>query len=180
MIDSPWSEPLKLSQATVLTPGKRLQRRLIADAPERAAIAELLDVEAIDSLEADLEVAPWFDGVQIEGRWRADIVQICGVSLDPFPTALSGEFMVRAVPQGSALAPQDSLAEIVIEPDADDPPDVLESDVIDLAAYVVEHLALEIDPFPRKPGVVFELPEQPPESSPFDALRALKGGKGGE
>ena len=55
-----------------------------------------------------------------------------------------------------------------------------ESDAIDLAGYVVEHLALEIDPFPRKPGVEFVLPAQPPESSPFDVLRALKGGKSEE
>ena len=180
MIDSPWSETLNLSQVSSLTPGKRLQRRLVADQAGRAAVAKLLDVEAIDRLEADLDVAPWFDGAQIEGRWRADIVQICGISLDPFPTTLSGQFMMRVVPQGSALVPQEALAEIVIEPDADDPPDVLESDVIDLAGYVVEHLSLEVDPFPRKPGVVFELPEQPPESSPFDVLRALKGGKAGE
>jgi uncharacterized metal-binding protein YceD (DUF177 family) len=180
MIDSPWSEPFKLSQAAAVAPGQRLKRRLVADAAERAAVADLLDVESIESLEADLEIAPWFDGAQIEGRWRADITQICGVSLDPFPTALSGQFMVRVVPRGSALAPAEAAAEVIIEPDAEDPPDVLESDVIDLAGYVVEHLALEIDPFPRKPGAVFELPPQPPESSPFDALRALKGGKAGE
>jgi len=180
MIDSPWSETLKLSQVSSLAPGKRLQRRLVADAAARAAVADLLDVESIETLEADLDVAPWFDGAQIDGRWRADITQICGISLDPFPTSLSGRFMVRAVPQGSALAPQDALAEIVIEPDADDPPDVLETDVIDLAGYVVEHVALDVDPFPRKPDVVFEMPEQPRESSPFDVLRALKGGKAGE
>jgi uncharacterized metal-binding protein YceD (DUF177 family) len=180
MIDSLWLLPLKLSQVSALAPGKRLQRHLVADQSERAAVAKLLDIVSIDRLEADVDVAPWFDGAQIEGRWRADIVQICGVSLDPFPTALSGQFMMRVVPESSALVPQEALAEIVIEPDADDPPDVLESDEIDLAGYVVEHLSLEVDPFPRKPGAVFELPEQPRESSPFDVLRALKGGKADE
>ena len=180
MIDSPWSETVKLNQATSLAAGQRLERRLIATAAERRAVADLLDVEAIDKLEADLKLSPWFDGVQIEGRWRATVLQICGVSLDPFSTDLSGDFGVRAVPRGSALAPQDELHEIVIEPDADDPPDVLDSDVIDLAGYVVEHVALEIDPFPRKPGAEFRPPEQPPEGSPFDVLRALKGGKSEE
>ena len=117
----------------------------------------------------------WFDGARIDGRWRADIVQTCGVTLEAFPTALSGEFTVRAVPEGSRhAAPPDS--EVEIDVDAEDPPDVLESDVVDLGGYVVEHLALEIDPFPRKPGAVFEPPEAEPESSPFAALLKLKGG----
>ena len=177
MIDSPWSQTVRLGEVSRLPAGGRIERRLVADEVERAAIADLLNVEAIDALEADLTVSAWFDGVQIEGRWRADIVQICGVSLDPFPTALAGRFKVQAVPKGSDQAPREEGPEVVIDLEADDPPDVLESDVIDLAAYVVEHLALEIDPFPRKPGVEFVLPEQPRESSPFDALRALKGGK---
>jgi hypothetical protein len=63
---------------------------------------------------------------------------------------------------------------VEIDLDADDPPDVLESENLDIGAYVVEQLALEIDPFPRKPGVEFEAPEGPAISSPFDALRALK------
>jgi uncharacterized metal-binding protein YceD (DUF177 family) len=180
MIDSPWSAPLKLSQAALAPPGQRLKRRLVAGELDRAAVADLLDVVSIEALEADLEIGAWFDGAQIDGRWRADITQMCGVSLDPFSTRLAGEFMVRVAPQGSPLAPRESPVEVVIEPDADDPPDVLEGDAIDLAGYVVEHLALEIDPFPRKPGVVFELPEQPPERSPFDVLRALKGGKAAE
>lgn len=180
MIDSPWSHPLKLNQVSRLAPGERLERRLIADDADRAAIATLLDVEAVEQLEAELVVSPWFDGAQIEGRWRAGVVQICGVSLDAFATTLDGRFTVRAVPAGSALAPRDEGLEIVVDPEADDPPDVLEDDTVDLGGYVVEHLALEVDPFPRKPGVAFTPPPQPAESSPFDALRALKGGKGDE
>jgi uncharacterized metal-binding protein YceD (DUF177 family) len=77
------------------------------------------------------------------------------------------------VPQGSAHAP-DPEAELVIDLEADDPPDVVEGDEIDLARYVVEHLALDIDPFPRKPGVEFEPPAPTAEISPFAALRRLK------
>lgn len=176
MIDSPWSFPLKLGQVGRLAPGERIELRLVAGAEDRDAIAELLDVEAVERLEADLVVSPWFDGAQIEGRWAAEIVQICGVSLEPFPTTLAGRFVIRAVPQGSALAPREG-AEIVIDPEADDPPNVLEDQQIDLGGYVVEHLALEIDPFPRKPGVAFEPPAPTRESSPFDVLQALKGGK---
>ncbi len=66
--------------------------------------------------------------------------------------------------------------ELDLDPDADDPPDVLEGDKIDLGAYVVEDLSLAIDPFPRKPGAAFEAPDTGAEISPFAVLAKLKGG----
>ena len=39
---------------------------------------------------------------------------------------------------------------------------------------MIEHLALELDPFPRKPGAVFVQPPEPTELSPFAALKSLK------
>jgi uncharacterized metal-binding protein YceD (DUF177 family) len=63
---------------------------------------------------------------------------------------------------------------VELDPDAADPPDVLEDDAIDLAAYVVEHLALEIDPFARKPGVEFEYTPPDEEESPFAVLKKLQ------
>jgi hypothetical protein len=101
-------------------------------------------------------------------------VQTCGITLDPFESALSGDFLVRAVPAGSPNAPTEETAEVEFDVAAEDPPDVLTDERVDLAAYVVEHLALEIDPFPRSPGAEFEPPAAQPESSPFDILRALK------
>jgi hypothetical protein len=50
----------------------------------------------------------------------------------------------------------------------------LDGDRIDPAAYVVEHLALALDPFPRKPGAVFQPPEATPEASLFAVLLELK------
>ena len=123
-------------------------------------------------LEAELSATPWFDGVQIEGRWRARVVQTCGVSLEDFASDLGGAFRVRLAPQGSDLLP-DPEAEIPLDLEADDPPELLEGDEIDLGGYVVEHLALEIDPFPRKPGVVFEPPADTEERSPFAVLKRL-------
>ncbi|HEX4182406.1 MAG TPA: YceD family protein [Caulobacteraceae bacterium] len=170
---SPWPVTVRLDEISRLRPDEPLHRRLVANEIARTAIAEVLDLESLNRLEADLVLRRWFDGVSIEGRWRADIVQICGVSLEPFPTPLKGQFQVRAVPEGSALAP-DPEDEVTVDPDADDPPDVLDSDVVDVGAYVVEHLALEIDPFPRKPGVAFEPPAPSPEASPFAALKDFK------
>ena len=168
--DAPWPVSARLGEVARFSEANPNQRHLVADEAQRHAIAMALKLVRLDRLEADLDLSGWFDGVRIDGRWRADITQTCGVSLDDFETALSGEFTVRAVPEGSrhAVPPE---TELEIDVDADDPPDVLESDEIDIGAYVVEHLSLEIDPFPRKPDAVFEPPTPSAEISPFDALR---------
>ena len=55
--------------------------------------------------------------------------------------------------------------------------DVLASDEMDPTAYVIEHLTLALDPFPRKPDAEFEPPPTEAPESPFAALKALKLGK---
>ena len=148
--------------------------QLVADAAARARIAAALELEALARLEAEVTLSEWLDGVEIAGAWRARIAQICGISLDPFETDLDGRFSVRAVPPGSPNAPAGSLGDVEFDAEAEDPPDLLESENLDIGAYVIEHLALEIDPFSRKPGVEFEAPDAPATPSPFDVLRGLK------
>lgn len=150
-----------------------VQRTLEPDAEQRAEAATQLGVAAIPALSAEVTVAPWMDGCEVRGRWRGVVTQTCGVTLDLFDTDLQGDFTVRAVPAGSPHAPSED-PEIVVDLESDDPPDVLPHPEVDVAAYVVEHLALELDPFPRKPGAEFEPPEAEPEASPFAALLELK------
>jgi hypothetical protein len=170
---APWAEPVRLRQ---LAQGP-ISRHLVADEAARARIARELGLERLDLLEGELTFTPWLDGAEIHGRWRASLEQICGVTLEPLPSQPEGEFLVRVVPAGSPNAPSPE-DEVVIDPEADDPPDVLDKDdQIDLAAYLVEQLALQIDPFPRKPGAVFAPPEQPAPPSPFEALRNFPAGQ---
>ena len=166
---SPWPHIVALGDAR-----RGASLHLVADDAARAAVAMALYIESLESLDADIDLSEWLDGVQIDGAWRARIVQICGVSLDPFETALNGRFSIHAVPPGSPNAPAEPVGEVAIDEDSEDPPDLMENENLDVGFYVVEHLALEIDPFPRKPGVEFEQPEGPKPSSPFDVLRGLK------
>jgi hypothetical protein len=47
--------------------------------------------------------------------------------------------------------------------------------MVDLGAVATEFLVLGIDPYPRKPGAAFELPEGPHrEESPFAPLARWK------
>lgn len=166
-----WSYPIRLSE---LARGA-VKARLEPDAAQRAEIAKRLGLESLPALSADVTVKAWLDGAEISGRLQGVVEQVCGLTLDPFEQPVVSEIDVRVVPAGSPNAPTESpQGEIEMDLETPDPPDVLEGEVIDLAEYVVEHLALVIDPFPRKPGAVFEAPEAEPEESPFAVLKRLK------
>jgi hypothetical protein len=170
MTQQPWTETLALHE---LAHGP-VRRTLVAPEAARKRIAREFNLDDLPSLEATLDVSPWLDGAEVRGRWHAEVLQTCGVTLEPLPSEPEGDFLVRVLPAGSPNAPEEPVGEIEVGAEDDDPPDVLEGETIDLAAYVVEHLGLEIDPFPRKPGAVFVQPDEPGELSPFAVLRQLK------
>ena len=165
----PWTAPMRLSD---LKPGGRTVR-LVADAEARKRVARALGLVSLGRLEGEVAVSPWLDGAELSAVWRGEVVQTCSLSAEDFGAHAAGEFTVRVVPADSRAAPQPG-AEVVVDPDAQDPPDVLEGETFDVAGYLVEHLALELDPFPRKPGAAFTPPEEPPEPSPFAKLAALR------
>ncbi len=165
-----WSKPVLLHEL-----GRGVMTlSLEPDADERAAIARNLGLESLPSLKARITLTPWMDGVEIHGRFDAVVEQVCAVSLEVFQQPLSGVIDLTAVPAGSDHAPQSEGGEMHHDPDAPDPPDILTGEVIDVAGYVVEHLALEIDPFARKPGVEFDYRPPDEEESPFAALKKLQ------
>jgi uncharacterized metal-binding protein YceD (DUF177 family) len=170
-VSQAWTKPLHLYE---IARGP-ISVRLEPDEADRAQIAKALGLQSLPSLTAQLTVKPWMDGVEITGRFEAVVEQLCAVSLDPFEQPLSGEIDIRAVPAGSAQAEEPTGGEMEYDLETPDPPDVLESDEVDLAAYVVEHLALEIDPFARKPGVEFDYTPPSEPDSPFAVLKKLKG-----
>jgi uncharacterized metal-binding protein YceD (DUF177 family) len=167
-----WPQRLGLSEVA----RGPVARTLAADDAARARIAKLLGLDQLQSLRAELRVSAWLDGVEIAGSWTARVTQTCGVSLEPFDTDLEGQLHIRAVPAGSQALATSEDHEVELDPEADDPPDVLTSDAVDLGAYVVEDLSLAVDPFPRKPGVMFEPPVAEAEISPFAVLAKLKTG----
>jgi len=169
-VSGEWGRPLRLHE---LARGP-LRLRLAPDGAERARIAHDLGLESLPSLVAEVTVRAWLDGAEITGRFQARVEQLCSVSLDAFEQELAGEIEVRVVPPGSPHAPAESGHELELDLEAPDPPDVLQDDAVDVAAYVVEHLALEVDPFPRKPGAAFDYVPQDKEESPFAVLKTLK------
>jgi uncharacterized metal-binding protein YceD (DUF177 family) len=145
-----------------------------ASAPERAAIAARLGILAIDKLKSDLQIMPeGQDGIVVSGVISAAVVQNCVVSLEPLEAAIAEPFAVHFA--GPGAAPQGPEEDVDLE--APDPPESLPaSGVIPLGELIIQHLALALDPYPRKPGAHFVHHDEAgatPES-PFAKLAALK------
>ena len=146
-------------------PRKGSHEIFAADPKECAALAKRLDLSAIHQLKAHLVATPWRGGgLRVTGGFEADLEQISIVSLEAF--RMNHKFEVERF----FLPPKITIDGI--EEDADP----IENGEVDLGELVAETLALEIDPYPRKPGENFAsdaditspVPEKP---SPFANLK---------
>lgn len=146
-------------------PRKGSHEVFAADPKECAALAARLDLPAIHQLKAHLIATPWRGGgLRVTGGFEADLEQVSIVSLEAF--RMNHKFEVERF----FLPPK--IAIDGIEEDADP----IENGEVDLGELIAETLALELDPYPRKPGENFAsdldltspLPEQP---SPFANLK---------
>ena len=153
-----------------------------ADDKACAALRDHLGVRDVRAFEASAEITAWRgDGVKVDGRVAADLVQDCIVTLDPIETAVDERFEAVFVPEGSALDnPDVGNVEMMVDPEGDDPPETFPGDTLDLGSIWTEFLSLAVDPFPRKPNA--ELPDESEEgeTSPFAALAKLKAANGNE
>ena len=156
-----------------------LQRHLSASQPELAALAERFGLAGLTALEADARLVAEEQGkIRVKVTFTADVLQSCVVTLEPVSARLNEEFDVVFAPEtGDEALDHD---EIVIDVMDDDPPEPLLGDTIDIDELVAQHLALAIDPYPRKPGVDWR-PDETPDAandagqpaSPFAVLADL-------
>jgi uncharacterized metal-binding protein YceD (DUF177 family) len=148
---------------------------------ERAGLARRLGLIALPSLKASgtVDVSARGKRARLTAMIEAEVVQPCVVTLEPVPASIRETFTMtfdRAAPRRRANEDEDLLLDL----DAEDPPDPLPEAGIDLGEAVAEHLGLALDPYPRAAGVEFRPPEEADSSgaaktSPFSALAALKG-----
>jgi uncharacterized metal-binding protein YceD (DUF177 family) len=155
-------------------PGGRMEH-VTADAEARAVLADTLGIPEVKAVAADLLIRPARGSAfQIRGTLEADVVQTCVVTLAPVEQHVSEEIDVTLVP---AEVPGDAGEKVLVDPLAEDAPEIFHRGRIELGAIVAEHLALGLDPYPRAPGVEFE-PHVEEEAadrvSAFAALDRLK------
>lgn len=131
--------------------------RVAASPEERREIAQRFDLLAVDSLTAEGALFPEADGqrVKLQGRLIADVVQTCVVSLDAVPAHIDVPFERLFGWDAGGEPTDDADDELLLDLDDDPPVERLTADTIDVGEATAEQLALELDPYPRKPGALF-------------------------
>jgi uncharacterized metal-binding protein YceD (DUF177 family) len=139
---------------------------------ERDALASFYKLPAIAALTATLRLEPWGrGGARVTGAVHGELTQVCIVSLEPFPATVDEDVDVRFAPPTTAgFKSSAQQAQTVSLADEDEPDPVIDGK-IDLGALAAEFFALSLDPYPHKPGAVFEHSTgSDPTDSPFSAL----------
>jgi uncharacterized metal-binding protein YceD (DUF177 family) len=174
---APWQVPVAIED--VAETGRHFD--LIADNDVRAAVARLVGLRDLPRLEANFDVTRHgADGLRVSGRVSATVGQNCVVTLEPLANEVEEDIDLLFAPPPSPIerkAGEDEAA----EKDSERPqrswngPEPLIGGVVDLGALATEFLILGLDPYPRKPGAVFELTQDvKPDPGPFAALAGLK------
>jgi len=174
--DPVWTHPVAVADI----PEEGEEVTLAPDEETRASLARFAGVPAVPALSAHLRLQPdGAGGAVVTGALDATVRQTCVVSLEPFDNKVHEEIALRFAPEGAAPAKADPDIGV----DESDPADTVRHGVIDLGEVVSEFLVLGIDPYPRKPGVVFTPPEPgggAARENPFAALEKLKKGHSGQ
>jgi hypothetical protein len=170
-MELPWSVPVGLHD--IPETGRRFE--LVADEGVRAAVAKLAGLRALPRFEAEFDVSlRGRNGLRVEGRVSATVGQTCVVTLEPIENVIEEPIDLVFAPDVATALSADQDGESGA-PSAVDAPEPLVGGGVDLGAIAVEFLLLGIDPYPRKPGAVFEATATGDASAnPFAALAALK------
>jgi uncharacterized metal-binding protein YceD (DUF177 family) len=147
--------------------------QIAANAAERAALARRFDLVSLDHLAATVRLTRQGHDVCLAAALSADVVQLCGVTLEPFPSRVVDHSTLhyrRQAPPGD-LAVEDEIYEI------------LTGDTIDIGEAVAQQLSLALPPFPRAPDAAIPAAENPAcvewtadpsvGANPFDELAKL-------
>lgn len=160
--------PLSRIVSVARLPQRRDAVTVEATPAECAALAEDFRVPAIRDLVGRFAVDGPTSRLIVTGTVEGIVTLVCTVSLEAFETKISESVEV-------AFTDADRLAGTDAE-DADIPDPII-GGRIDFGVLTAEFLALGIDPYPRKPGLVFEAVEVGEDAKPFDALRRLRPGE---
>lgn len=177
-----FSRPLSWALIRHRTNGDARHEVLEAKPEECAALARRFGILAVNNLKAELSLRLGPGGSALaQGRFQAEVVQACIVSLKPIEQRIDEPLNLRFLPEGKE--PQDDT-------DPDMPDEIpTEGGSIDLGEAIAETLSLALDPYPRDPMAAIPpefqapeeeespadpVPEAPSRPNPFAALAALK------
>jgi hypothetical protein len=174
---TPWHVPLALEN--VPETGQHLD--LVASAEVRAGVARMAGLRDLPRLQASFEVTRHGSGLRARGRVSATVGQACVVTLEPLASDVEEAIdLVFAPPSAIKRDGEGAGAEERNPAESWSEPEPLIGGTVDLGALATEFLILGLDPYPRKPGAVFQPPgEASSDEGPFAALAELKRGRHG-
>jgi Large ribosomal RNA subunit accumulation protein YceD len=165
----PWRVPVAVADI----PEEGRHFALVADADTRASIARMAGLRDLLQLKADFDVTrQGGDGLRVVGHVSATVGQTCVVSLEPVTNEVEEDVDLLFVPKSTDELPagETEKGESRVETKWDEP-EALVGGAVDLGIVATEFLILGLDPYPRKPGVVFEPPQDlKPDGGPFASL----------
>jgi hypothetical protein len=180
---APWHVPV--AREDVAESGRHFD--LTADPQTRAAVTRVAGLRDLSRLQASFDITRARDAaLHVCGHVSATVGQNCVVTLEPLTNDIEEDIDLLFAPP-----PPGPEREADVEAGADaarprgrqnlNEPEPLLGGVVDLGALATEFLILGLDPYPRKPGAVFEPPQDvKPDAGPFAALAKLaKDGNGG-
>ena len=141
--------------------GARLDEE--AGPAELAALTRRFNVPELKSLSVEAEIAPLEPGGwRVRGKVKGVLRQTCVVTLEPIETILDE-------PIDRSFLPASRIEETGPDVDLEEGGPEPLGETVDVGEIAAETAALAIDPYPRKPGAVFEGRRQgPPGSEPLD------------
>jgi hypothetical protein len=165
---APWHIPVAVEE--VPETGQHFD--LVADAPVRAAVAKIAGLRDLPRFGANFDVTRRGGGLHVVGSITATVGQNCVVTLEPLANEVEETIdLTFEPPQRLAESAENEGQQHGLKWDE---PELLVGGVVDLGALAIEFLILGLNPYPRKPGAVFEPPQDSKHNQgPFAALGRL-------
>lgn len=160
--------------------GDPVEFELQANAAELEGLRRRLGLVDLKDVAASGTIYPLNggQGLRLEGRLGAKVTQNCVVTLEPVVQAIAEDFSIEFGTAGDVI--EASSGEMVIAADQEQP-EPMPQNALDVGELVAEHLALAIDPYPRKEGADLQevlrrhgIDAEAGKPNPFAALAALK------
>ncbi len=173
-VPPPWHVPVTVAE--VPETGEHFD--LEADAAVRAAVARVAGLRDLPRLKASFDVTRrGAGGLRVSGSVSATVGQTCVVTLEPLDNEVEESIDLTFIPQRTSEPSDDDEDGRARTADVDlGAPEPLIDGAVDLGALATEFLILGLDPYPRKPGAVFQPPQDDkPDPGPFAALAKLTG-----
>jgi hypothetical protein len=168
--------------------GQVVTEEISATPEERAALARRFGLVGLDLLRATVKIEA-ADGtgskgggglLRLSGHLSAELSQACVVTLEPVASRIEEDFSLlyslEPGPTPAPVNPEGAGPEVVVDAEAEAPPELLGPGGLDLGEAVAQQLAVALDPYPRAPGAAFEEVPGPAGVARrgFAALEALK------